>query len=92
MSTDVIDVENVRNVVSMMQNVETQLHQKYDEQKDGMHRSIKIQNSQADLSSHLKAASNIIYQRKEAEKMKQKSPKNYTIENARKIRAINREF
>ena len=57
-----------------------------------MHRSIKLQNSQADLASHLKAASNIIYQRKEMERQMKKSPKNYAIENARKIRAINREF
>ena len=42
MSSDVIDVENVRNVVSIMQNVETQLYQQYDEKKDGMHRSIEM--------------------------------------------------
>ena len=42
MDTNVIDVENVKNVVDMMQNVESQLHQKYDEQKDGMLRSIEI--------------------------------------------------
>ena len=47
---DVIALDNVKQVVNMMQSVESALHYKYDHQKAGLQRSVDMQDAQAELA------------------------------------------
>ena len=65
---DVISVDNVSNVVDMMQNVDFTLHNKYDQKKAGLQRSVEIVDAQNDLAEAIDDATRVVVRKREQEK------------------------
>ena len=59
LNDDVIALDNVKNMVEMMQGVDSSLNSKYVKHKAGMQRSVEIKDAQNDLSNQIKIASQI---------------------------------
>ena len=54
-----IALDNVKNVVEMMHEVDETLNSKYGKHKAGMQRSVEIRDAQNDLSDQLRIASQL---------------------------------
>ena len=88
-----IALDNVKNVVEMMHEVDETLNSKYGKHKAGMQRSVEIRDAQSDLSDQLRIASQLAQKNKETLLRSQAaSRKDFEFENAKRIHDMTKEL